>query len=79
VRNGRKYARLVITAAHENVEKKKKQTQKAATLKRKGAPQTKHNKKQKDCTQLLFVSAVQKEGDRGVPTQTENRGKGVGG
>jgi hypothetical protein len=43
VTNGRKYARRLNTAANENVEEKK-QTQKAATLKRMGAPQTKQKK-----------------------------------
>jgi hypothetical protein len=46
VTNGRKYARRLNTAANKNVEEKK-QTQKAATLKRMGAPKQNKKKNQK--------------------------------
>jgi hypothetical protein len=70
VTNGRKYARRLNTAANENVEEKKTNTESRNTEKN-GSTANKTKKKPKDCTQLRFVSAAQKEGDRGVPTQTE--------
>jgi hypothetical protein len=61
-----------------NINGGKGRKKKAATRKRKGTPQTKQNAEEnpKAGTLRQFVSAMQKEGDPGVPTQTETPRKG---
>jgi hypothetical protein len=53
-----------------NINGRKGRKKNAATRKRKGTPQTKQNAEEtpKAGTLRQFVSAVQKEGDQGVPT-----------
>jgi hypothetical protein len=75
VTNGRKYARRLNTAANENVEEKK-QTQKAATLKRMGAPQTKQKKNQKTAHSSGSSAPRRKRAIEVYQPKQKHRGKG---